>query len=53
MTDRIFVILDHFLQFHPPNNPKNQSFEKMKKPPGDIITLHMCTPNDNDMVYGS
>ena len=26
-----------------PNNPKNQNFEKMKKTPGDIITLHMCT----------
>ena len=26
-----FVILDHFLPFYPPNNPKNQNFEKMKK----------------------
>ena len=25
----------------------------MKKPPGDIITLHMCTINDNHMMYGS
>ena len=48
-----FVILDHFLPFYPPNNPKNQNFEKMKKPPGDIITLHMCTINDNHMMYGS
>ena len=22
-----FVILDYFLHFYPPNNPKNQSFE--------------------------
>ena len=27
-----FVILDHFLPFNP-TNPKNQNFEKMKKPP--------------------
>ena len=26
-----FVILDHFLPFYPPNNPKNQNFWKMKK----------------------
>ena len=48
-----FVILDHFLPFYPPNNPKNQNFEKMKKPPGDIIILHRCTINDNHMMYGS
>ena len=48
-----FVILDCFLPFYPPNNPKNQNFEKMKKTPGDIIILHMCTINDNHMMYGS
>ena len=48
-----FVIWDRLLPFYPPNNPKNQNFEKMKKPPGDIITLHMCTINDNHMMYGS
>ena len=37
----------------PPNNPKNQNFGKMKKLPGDIITLHMCTINDNYIMYGS
>ena len=26
-----FFILDHFLPFKPPNNLKNQNFEKMKK----------------------
>ena len=36
-----------------PNNPKNQSFQKMKKTPRDIITLHMCAINENDMMYGS
>ena len=45
-----FVILDHFLPIYPPNNPKIQNFEKMKKKPGDII-LHKCTTND--MMYGS
>ena len=48
-----FVILDQFLYFYLSNNPKNQNFEKMKKPPGDIITLHMCTINDNHTMYGS
>ena len=37
-----FVILSHFLPFDPPNNPKNQNFEKMKKTPGDITNLHLC-----------
>ena len=30
MTE-FFVILGHFLPFDPPNNPKNQNFEKTKK----------------------
>ena len=47
-----FVILDRFLPFYPPNNPKNQNFEKLKKTPGDIIILHMCTINDNHIMYG-
>ena len=38
-----FVILDHFLPFYSPINPKNKNFEKMKKKiPGDIIILHKC-----------
>ena len=48
-----FVILDRFLPFYPPNNPKDQDFEKMKKAPGDIIILHRCTINDNHMMYSS
>ena len=47
-----FVILGHFLPFDPPNNPKNQNFEKIKKTPGNIIILHLCTTND-DHMYGS
>ena len=48
-----FVILDCFLPFYPPNNPKNQNFAKLKKPFGDIIILHMCIINDNHMMYDS
>ena len=50
---------DNFLPFWtifallPPNNPENQNFEKMKKMPGDIIILHLCTINDNHMMYHS
>ena len=39
---RIFVILDYFLPFYPPNNPGNQNIEKMKQLSGHIIVLHMC-----------
>ena len=47
-----------FALLHPPipppsNNPKNQDFEKLKKPPGDIIILLKNTINDNHMMYGS
>ena len=30
-----------------------QNFLKMKKVPGDIIILHMCTKNFDQMMYGS
>ena len=33
-------------------DPENQNFEKMKKPPEDII-LQMCTINDSHMMYSS
>ena len=49
MADRVFC---HFLPFDPPKNPKNQNFEN-EKTPGDIIILHLCTTNDNHMMYGS
>ena len=48
-----FIILDPFLHFNPLNNLKNQSFGKIKEHPGDIIILHMCTINDNHIIYGS
>ena len=47
-----FAILNRFLPFYPPDNPKNQNFEKMKKSPGDIIII-MCTINDDPIMYGS
>ena len=31
--------------YSPPNSPKNNSFLKMKTPPGDNIILHMRTKN--------
>ena len=49
----VFVILDHFLPFYPTNNPKNKSFEKMEKTPGDIIILHKCTKNDDHVLHCS
>ena len=34
-------------------NPKNKTFEKMKKIAGDIIILYMCTKNHNYMRHSS
>ena len=48
-----FVIWGHFLPFHPTNDPKNQHFEKMKKTLRAITILHICTINDNYMMYDS
>ena len=45
--------MGHFLPFYPPKSPKNQSFEKIKKPPGDIIILHMYNKNYDQMMYAS
>ena len=39
-----------FLPFYPPNNLKNQNFEKMKKMPGHIITLQRGTKNHDHML---
>ena len=52
-TDRTFCYFKPFFALLPPNNPKSQNFEKIKKSPGDIITLHMCAINDNHIMYGS
>ena len=37
---QIFCHFGPFFALLPPNNPKNQNFEKMKKLPQDIIILH-------------
>ena len=50
VTDRLFCRFGLFFAILPPNNPKNQNFEKLKRMPGDIIILHMCTINDNQMM---
>ena len=44
-TDRIFCHYGLFFALLPPIDPENQNFEKMKKIPGDIIILHVCTKN--------
>ena len=53
VTDVIFFHFGPFLPFYSPNSPKNQNFEKLKKIPGDIIILHSCTKNYDQMMYGS
>ena len=47
---KFIVILGNFLPSDPPNNPKNQNFEKILKNPGNIIILHLCTTNDDHMI---
>ena len=37
----------------PPKNQKNLNFEKIYKITGDIIILHKCTKNHNNMKYSS
>ena len=39
-----FVILDHFLPFCPPNNPKNQNVQKKKYMPGDFTSFYLSVP---------
>ena len=56
MVPEIWSTRENFLSFWtfallPLNDPENQNFGKMKKAPGDIIILHMCTINENHM-YG-
>ena len=48
-----FVILYHFFPFYSTSNAENQNFEKLKKKSWDIIISHLCTTNDNHMMYGS
>ena len=52
-VDKIFCHFWLFFALTTRNNPKNQNFEKLKEMPRDIIILHMCTINDNHMMYSS
>ena len=47
------VILGHFLLLYLNNDPEKQSLGKTLKKPGDISILHMCTINDNHVMYVS
>ena len=58
MTD--VIVIFHFGLFFallppptPSNSPTNQKKKKKKKTPGNIIILHMCTKNNDQMMYGS
>ena len=42
-----------FCSFTSLNSPKNQNSKKMKKTPGNIIILHMCNQNYDQMMYSS
>ena len=53
ISDNWFLKYGLFFALLSSNNLENQHFEKMKETPGDIIILHMCTINDNHMMYGS
>ena len=53
VTDVIILHYELFFALWDPNRPKNENFEKMKKMPGDIILLHMCGKNYDQMMYRS
>ena len=53
-TDKIFCHFGpFFFSLLPPNNLKNQNFEKMEKKPGDITILHQCTKNPDHRLHCS
>ena len=53
-TDKIFCHFGpFFFSLLPPNNLKNQNFEKMEKNPGDITILHQCTKNPDHRLHCS
>ena len=54
VTDVIIFILGHFLPFYS-LTAKNIKMKKKikKKTPGDIIILHKCTKNYDQMMYHS
>ena len=52
-TDRMFCHFRPFFALLTPYQPKKSKFLKNVKNLRDIIIWHMCTINDNDMMYGS
>ena len=50
--NKLFVILDSFLAFYPPNNSKIKILKKRKKIL-DIIILYICNIYHNHDMYGS
>ena len=59
VTDRISGHFGSFFPLHPTTNLKIKFFKKLKKKKkqkkkktGDTIILHLCTTNDNNMMYG-
>ena len=52
-TDRVFLLLPFFCSFTPLLTKKLKFGKNVKKIPGDIILLHMCTINEDHMIYGS
>ena len=56
-TDRISGHFGSFFPLHPTTNWKIKILKKWKKKKkkkktGDTIILHLCTTNDNNMMYG-
>ena len=51
--DRNFCHFGSFFFLSPPNNLKNQNLKNMKKAPGNIIILQMCTKNHDQMLQCS
>ena len=53
VTDRIICHFGLFSALLPLWQQGKSKFWKMKKTPGDIIILHMCSKNDDYIMYGS
>ena len=47
----MFCHFGPFFGLSPPDNPKNQNFEKLKETPGDIIILHKCHCTKNEVFF--
>ena len=52
-TDRTFCHFVPFFALSPTQQPQKSKFEKTKRAPEDVITSHMCTENNNHMMYDS